>query len=72
MEAEYFATVSKGKIVALNWSNPPHTLLENQIPLTAEEYYILKAVRVDDTNILLRARMAISEVETKVKEVWGE
>jgi hypothetical protein len=63
MKSEYFATIQNGKIALLGVSSPEHELTEDQIPLTAEEFHFLKAVR----GKLSRAKRIIKAVENKVK-----
>jgi hypothetical protein len=42
--AEFFATISKGKIVTLGRAIPAHTLLDCQIALSKEEFEILTVI----------------------------
>lgn len=63
--AEYFATVSDGKITALNYAHPPHELLENQISLTHEEYKLLDAIRAD----LGRLSQLVASITYKLGEL---
>jgi len=42
--ANYFATVSKGKIVMITDATPAHELTENQIMLTEKEWALLRVV----------------------------
>ena len=42
--ANFFATVSDGKIVQITDASPAHELTENQIMLTYKEYALLRVV----------------------------
>jgi hypothetical protein len=42
--AEFFATISDGKIVTLGRAIPPHTLKDCQIALSKEEFDILTVI----------------------------
>jgi hypothetical protein len=44
VSAEYFATISDGKIVTLGKAVPPHTLKDCQIALSKEEFDILTVI----------------------------
>ena len=55
--AQFFATLSKGKVATLGEAYPPHELLDCQIELTKQEYSLLRAIdgNVKDAWLTLRA-----------------
>ena len=62
--AEYFATVSNGKIVMLTEAHPPHELLENQIMLTGAEFRLIEVSKT-----LEDAKKLIGSIEYKLGKV---
>lgn len=61
--AEYFATISNGKIVTLGHAIPPQVLLDCQTELTKQEYNILSVLDVR----LEEAVKVILAVQAKIK-----
>lgn len=66
--AEYFATVSNGKIVGLCEASPAHELLDNQIMLTREEYQLLHGARFARSD-LDKIQEAVDNIRAKIDEV---
>jgi hypothetical protein len=48
VKAQYYATIKDGKILGLCQATPPAELRENQIMLSKDEFYFLKAI---DSNL---------------------
>lgn len=63
--AEYFATITKGKIDGWTEATPPHELTQNQIPLTKEELQLLRACWGN----LSKAKQLIKSIERKINEL---
>ncbi len=59
--ANYFATVSNGKIVLITEASPAHELTENQIMLTPKEYRLLMVV-----STIEEAKQLMGSIEYKI------
>lgn len=64
--AEYFATLSKGDIHSITYAFPAHELLEDQIELTKEEFYLLKSVHGANGNVVELASEMINNISRKI------
>jgi len=59
--ANYFATVSNGKIMQITDATPAHELTENQIMLTPKEYRLLMVV-----STIEEAKQLMGSIEYKI------
>lgn len=66
--AEYFAIVHNGDIHSITHIFPAHELTKNQIELTKEEYYLLRAVHGADGNVVQLASQMISNISKKISD----
>lgn len=64
MKAKYFASLNGREITLLGDAVPEHELLENQIPLTYEEFKLLKAC-----SSIEKAKSLYASVEAKIEAV---
>ncbi len=64
MKSKYFASLNGKEITLLGDAVPEHDLLENQIPLTYEEFKLLKAC-----SSIEKAKSLYSSVEAKIEAV---
>lgn len=65
VSTNYFITLdNQKKIVMITDATPAHELVENQIELTKDEYYFIKACNGD----LFKAKSLLHEIEKKIKE----
>jgi hypothetical protein len=69
MKAERFATIRDGRIVALTDAFPAHELKYDQIPLSKDEYNLIKSLPIYAVGINLDDGLRmISEIARKVYE----
>lgn len=64
VKAEFFATISKGKIVTLGQATPPQTLIDCQIILSKEEFRFLESVKgMAITEIIRLAKVVAAKIK---------
>ena len=63
---EYYAILYNGDIHSIFHNFPLHELTENQIELTKEEYYLLRAVHGADGNVVELASQMIDNISNKI------
>lgn len=62
--ADYFITLDKGKIVAINSGAPQHELFENQIEISKDEFSLLYSV----SGNIEHAEDMIKSLKERIKE----
>ena len=67
--AERYASIYRGKVVLISTDYPAHVLLPNQVALTDDEFFLLKAAnpRLGDTMASLKRTLA--GLEKKIKAI---
>ena len=66
--AEKFASIINGKVVLVTDTYPAHTLLPNQIPLTLDEFFMLKSVIKSD-DVIRTLEKTLVGLKKKIKAV---
>jgi len=69
MSAEYFATLKGKQILAVNEAYPPHELNKNQVAITKEEFFLLRALPPLYVKNLGGVRRMLLAIQRKINRI---